>query len=487
MSHTVLIAGIFHETHSFVDDTTPLEGFQIRLGDELLDCTGDASPLGGALEYADSQGWQIIPTIDIRATPSGTVEDEVFDFWWSDFASRWDPDCDAVYLVLHGAMVCESHLDVEGELLRRLCALPGDHGKPVFGVYDLHTHFTPAMAEHADALVAYRENPHTDARESAVRAASLLARHFETGELPTTQLRTLPILWPPTGVGTADDPMRSLEARARELEEQNKDTIWAVNITAGFAFGDTPHTGASVQAIATADASKILDELQQLALTLKTEGEINDPPIEAIMPEIRKRVEGLTVLVEPSDNIGGGAPGDCTGCLRALVSHRIPDAAICLNDPEAVDALADCEPGDTRTLSLGGKGSRLDHGPVELEVQFVLRSDGRFELEDKQSHLASMVGDFCEMGPTAVVRHEGLTILLTSKRTAPFDLGQWHSQGVRIEDMNVVVVKAAVAHRAAYDPITARSFTVDTPGPCSSNLKRLPYKNLTQRRGDAEG
>ena len=98
-----------------------------------------------------------------------------------------------------------------------------------------------------------------------------------------------------------------------------------------------------------------------------------------------------------------------------------------------------------------------------------------------------MVGDFCEMGSTAVVRHEGLTILLTSKRTAPFDLGQWHSQGVRLKDLNVVVVKAGVAHRAAYDPITARSFTVDTPGPCSSNLKRLPYKNLTQRSRDAEG
>ena len=42
--------------------------------------------------------------------------------------------------------------------------------------------------------------------------------------------------------------------------------------------------------------------------------------------------------------------------------------------------------------------------------------------------------------------------------------------------------RAAVAHRAAYDPITARSFTVDTPGPCSSNLRRLPYKHL---RGSA--
>ena len=45
------------------------------------------------------------------------------------------------------------------------------------------------------------------------------------------------------------------------------------------------------------------------------------------------------------------------------------------------------------------------------------------------------------------------------------------------EKLNSIVVKAAVAHRAAYDPITARSFTMVTPGPCSSNLKRLPYKH----------
>ena len=61
--------------------------------------------------------------------------------------------------------------------------------------------------------------------------------------------------------------------------------------------------------------------------------------------------------------------------------------------------------------------------------------------------------------------------------TAPFDLGQWHSQGVAMENLNVVV-KAAVAHRAAYDLITARSFIADTPGPCSSNLKHLPYQHL---------
>ena len=88
-----------------------------------------------------------------------------------------------------------------------------------------------------------------------------------------------------------------------------------------------------------------------------------------------------------------------------------------------------------------------------------------------------MEGDYCDMGPCAVARHGGLTLLLTSIRIAPFDLGQRHSQVGAVEKLNVVVVKAAVAHRAAYDPITARSLTADTTGLCSSNLKRLPYQH----------
>ena len=91
-----------------------------------------------------------------------------------------------------------------------------------------------------------------------------------------------------------------------------------------------------------------------------------------------------------------------------------------------------------------------------------------------------MCGDFFDMGDCAVVRHAGVQILLTSNKTAPFDLGQWRSQGIEPEQLNVIVVKAAVAHRAAYDPIAARSFTVDTPGPCSSDLKRLPYEKIQQ-------
>jgi len=475
VSKRILIAGLFHETHTFVDDTTGLEDFEIRHGDQLLACAGDASPLGGVLEFAQQQNWKIIPALDCRATPSGTVTDEVMEKWWSDFRKTWQPDCDAIFLVLHGAMVCESFADVEGEVLGRIRTLPEAQEKPIFGAFDLHANFSPAMAKHADCLVAYRENPHTDARESGVRAAELLLRHFETGQLPKTTLRQLPVIWAPTGTASADDPMRSLEKCARKLEG---DGLWVINITAGFAFADTPNTGLSFQAISISDDDSALDELESITLGLREKGCRIDEPIENVMPKICKSVTGLTVLVEPADNIGGGAPGDCTGCLRALITHGIDNAGVCLNDPEAVRKLEEIEIGEQIVLPLGGKGSRLDQGPLDLKVKLLSCGSGRFELENKQSHLASMCGDFFEMGPCAVVQHGGVRILLTTNKTAPFDLGQWRSQEINPEELNVIVVKAAVAHRAAYDPIAARSFTVDTPGPCSSNLNQLPYRKV---------
>ena len=130
------------------------------------------------------------------------------------------------------------------------------------------------------------------------------------------------------------------------------------------------------------------------------------------------------------------------------------------------------------TLSLGGKGSPLSGGPLEIEVELVHCRDGKFALEDLNSHLASMCGSHWDMGPCAVVRHRGMRILLMTRNTPPWDLGQLRSQGIEPTECSVIAVKAAVAHRRAYDPIAKGSTTVDTPGPCSSNLKSFPYRKL---------
>ena len=470
----ILIAGLFHETHTFLDGLTPLSDFQIRRGEELWASKGDSSPLGGVLGLADEFGWHMLPTADYRAQPSATVADEVIEQFWNDIApASAKADFDAIYLVLHGAMVSQTLLDVEGEILRRLRTLTT---VPIFGVFDLHANFSPQMGALADCLVGYRENPHTDAREAGLIAARLLHRCLATGQRPRMQIQHPGLLWPPTGTGTATDPMLTLENRARQFEAA-EDSLWAMNIVAGFSFADTPDTGVSFVACTTADATPQLAALDQCARELTHLAQITDPPADEVLPQLKPLPTGLTVLVEPSDNIGGGAPGDGTGLLRALINQGISNAAICISDPESVSEL---EAG-ARKIKLGGKGSRLDAGPLELEVELIALNDGRFELEDKNSHLASMCGDVFDMGRCAVVKHAGLTILITSVKTPPFDLGQWHSQGIAVENLSVVAVKAAVAHRRAYDKIAARMLWVDTPGPCSSNLQTLPYRHL--RRG----
>jgi microcystin degradation protein MlrC len=466
----ILIAGLFHETHTFLDGLTTLADFQIRRGDEMLACKGDSSPLGGVLELADEYGWQIIPSADYRAQPSATVADDVIEQFWNDVAPAAEQGgYDAVYLVLHGAMASQTVLDVEGEILRRLRAITK---VPVFGVFDLHANFTPQMAALADCLVGYRENPHTDAREAGLIAARLLHRSLTTGGRPHMQLRQPGIIWPPTGTGTANDPMLTLERMAREFEA-GEESLWAMNIVAGFSFADTPDTGVSFVACTTGAAAPQLEALCTRAHELRQLGDVVDPPVDDVLATLKPQPEGLTVLVEPSDNIGGGAPGDGTGLLRAFIRHGISNAAVCINDPQAV---AELEAG-ARSIQLGGKGSRLDAGSLALEVELVSLNDGRFELEDKNSHLASMHGDFFDMGRCAVVTHAGITILITSVKTPPFDLGQWHSQGIAVEKLSVVGVKAAVAHRRAYDKIAARMLWVDTPGPCSSHLQSFPFKH----------
>jgi len=477
----ILFAGLFHETHTFLEGTTSLSDFQVLTGEEILRCRGDSSPMGGALESADEFGWEVIPAVDYRAAPSATVEGDVVESFWADLAGRAQLPLDGVYLVIHGAMVSQSDDDVEGEIMARLRWLLGPE-IPVFGVFDLHANFTQRMAEGANCLVAYRENPHTDGRAAAQIAARLLQRTLTTGSVPRQFWHHPPVMWPPTGTGTADDPMRSLEALARKLEAASSD-LWTVNVCAGFSFADTADTGVSFVISSVGgetEARAALVRLGALALVKRAEGNVTDPPVEEVFPKLNPLPPGLTVLVEPSDNIGGGAPGDGTGLLRALIARNIPNAAIAINDPEAVCTLSTIELGASTTLPIGGRGSRMDAGPVTLEVELVRLGPGLFELEDRQSHLASMAGDRFDMGPCAVVRHGGLTILLTSHKTPPFDLGQWRSQGIEPTSLSVIVVKAAVAHRRAYDPIAARMYWVDTPGPCTSNLRSLPYRRVSR-------
>jgi len=485
----VLVAGIFHETHSFTGGRTGLEGFTIHRGKEITARRGDASQIDGFLSVAEREGWEVVPSAIYTGGADATVDHAVFEQFWSEvepvLKKALAEGLDGVHLSLHGAMVTSECDDPEGELMARIRSLPGAEKLPMYCVGDLHGTLTPRMGALSDGMIFYRECPHTDQFDSAVRATELLARHLKSGVRPKHLVMVTPIVWPPTGTGTRDGPMRALEDAARRIEKTVPGVL-AANIVGGYAFSDVPYAGVAFSIITEGDeaaAQEALRELGQIAWDLREDGIPKQHDLDTVVREFKDSNykfggKGPLLLVEPSDNIGGGAPGDGTDVMRALLKYDIEKAGVAINDPQSVQALANVPIGGKITLPIGGKGSPLDPGPVTLEVELISRSDGVFELEDKNSHLVGSLGKIIRMGPCAVVRHRGLTILLSTRKLPPFDLGQWRSQGINPEELSIIGIKAAVGHRVVWGKIAVGEYTVNTSGPCTSDITRLPYTKL---------
>ena len=481
----VLLAGLMHETHCFIDEKTGMGGFVIHRGQALLNRRGDGSQVDGFLTVAERQGWNVIPTAAYTGGATGLVEHSVFETFWSEVKPQLtvaiDDGLDAIFLSLHGAMVTTESGDPDGELLARIRAIPGAEKLPIFGVYDLHATLTPKMGALSDGLVSYRECPHIDSYDSAVRAAELLDRCLRTGVWPRQYNQVSRVVWPPTGTGTRDGAMHALEDAARQMEKELPGVL-AVNIVGVYAYADTPDAGVSFGIITEGDeesARAALARLDAIAWEVRKEGIPFEHDLDKVVRDFVPSDAGPVLIVEPADNIGGGAPGDCTEVMRAFLKYDVAGAGVIMVDADAVKALQSVPIGGHATLPIGGKGWRLDPGPVTLDVELVSRSDGVFELEDRNSHIAGWLGTKLDiLGPCAVVRHRGLTILLTSAKLPPFDLAQWRSQGITPEKLKIIGVKAAVGHRSTYEPIASASFTVSTGGPCTADLTRLPYKHL---------
>jgi microcystin degradation protein MlrC len=483
----VLLAGLHHQTNTFVGGRTGLEDFEIARGEEILRGSAYAPYVAGVLEVAEGRGWEVLPVLDARAVPGPTIADAVVDLFWAEFRAVADTEVatggiDGVFLVLHGSAVSESLADVEGDVLRRIRSIGHLSDAPICGVMDPRANFTEAMARQSDGLIACRENPPTDMREATRDAALLLDGLMETLERPATVREHPPIMWPPSGAATDSEPMASLEARAREVEAELPDVL-ALNVLAGFPYADVPEAGVSFSAVTTGDlemARAGLRELNTIATARREESFRFEIPLEEAMLRLQGHDEGPVLIVEPSDAVEAGAPGDSTRVLRAFVEYGVPDAGVIINDPESVWALEDAAPGDLGEVVIGGKSSEAGAEPLPLQVEIVAKGDGRFVPEDGTNRTPYLFGGWVDMGPCCVVRYESVTVLLTSRRTPPFDLGQWRCQGVDPEDLFAIGVKAAVEHRPAYAPIAKASYAVDLPGPCPEDLRRLPFERVSR-------
>jgi microcystin degradation protein MlrC len=149
------------------------EAFGIARGTEVLTRFGDINELGGFVQALRT--WperpEIVGLVRLQAWPSGAAAAETFG-WLRDEvigALRAALPVDGVLLSLHGALVADGTLDVEGAILRECRALLGPD-IPLVATLDLHANVTDVMVRSADALYSTTP-PHTSTSPKLARAA----------------------------------------------------------------------------------------------------------------------------------------------------------------------------------------------------------------------------------------------------------------------------------------------------------------------------
>jgi microcystin degradation protein MlrC len=174
------------------------------------------------------------------------------------------------------------------------------------------------------------------------------------------------------------------------------------------------------------------------------------------------------------DNIGGGAPGDGTILLKALIDAGVKAAFVSLHDPAAVEAAEKAGKGKSVSLSMGGKGPKEAGAPIATKAKVVGLFDGKFS-ESEARH-----GGRTEysMGRTAVVELPGgQTVMLTTDRVAPFSLGQLTSCELDPKKFKAIVAKGVHAPVAAYRSVCPTMIRVNTPGIATADLTKLDYQH----------
>jgi microcystin degradation protein MlrC len=478
----IAVAGFMHESNTFAPLPADLARFRegsLTYGDAVIPIWQDAHhELGGFIEGAAKFGYDLVPVAMAWATPAGPVADEFYSHFTDTLTTGLRlARADGVLLALHGAMVTPTLPDADAETLRRVRRAIGPN-TPLAVTLDFHGNVAPGMADTANALVGYQTYPHVDQRQRGVVAADILTRMVRGEVRAVSHVAKPPMLLNLLGQDTARPPMSDLMAQARAAEK--RPGVLSVSLMAGFPYADVPDMGASVIAVTDGDkalAKAVADELAAAMWAVRDELNVVPPQPEEAVRRALACPKLPALLIDLGDNIGGGSAGDGTVLLAELLRQHAKGFVVVIHAPGAVAQAKDAGVGGRVEVKVGGSTGDI-HGPP-VTVRGLVRSlhDGRW-LEVEARHGGRRQND---QGHTAVIDlADGNLLVVNTLRTPPFSLGQLTSLGIDPRHMAVIVVKAAVAYKAAYAPVGGTVIEVDTPGLTAINASRFEYKRIAR-------
>jgi microcystin degradation protein MlrC len=476
----VLIANLAQETCSFVASRHTLEDFRryyLYTGEEMLQrLRGGGMEIAGIIQAAEEAGVELVPTLACYGGTGGPVATEAYTRLRDDIlaeARRQADRVDGAILALHGAMLTEDLDDPEGDLIARLREILGAE-KPIVCSLDLHAHVTDLLVKQATALVAYHTHPHVDIAETGYRAMTLMARVLRGEVRPVVAHRKLPMLAPAEQHNTSRPPMAPIMQAV--LAAEREPGMLAAAIFPVQSCLDIPDLGLSVVAVADGNlalAQEKADELVEMAWRARREFLHDRTPVPEALRIAREIAGGPIVLADSSDGTAGGAEGDSTVLLRALLESPVLGPCLLLiTDPEAAARCAAAGVGQEITLEVGGKLTPAFFQPVRVTGRVRTLSDGKFQMKNPVLP--------ADRGLTAVLQTGDLFIVLSQKPVYTWDEECYRSVGLFPREAKLVQVKSPGGFRPVYEPFAKAIVELDAPGPTDSNLKRLPFRRVTR-------
>lgn len=476
--YRVLVCEYHQESNTFNPIVSPLEKFTSGLdyeGEKIFNARMSIrSNVHGAVDAITAAGGEAIPTVFLTAGSGGRMADSILHLACERMRCYIETvgDFDGVYVDLHGATCTETVDDASGEFLRFVRELIGD--KPMTASCDLHANITKQMLTMSDGLCGYQTYPHVDQYETGHRAATLLMKLL-AGEKFSTATVSVPMLIPPSGYTTMEEPFKSIIARGKAMVEAGRlmdFTVFAVQ-----PWLDIPEIASTAMTVGKdADVAKACaEELAQMLFDARDASQPELYSVDAIIDIAEANTSGKPVIVcDSADSPNGGAVGDSpVVAMRLLERGSNLRAAMFIKDPEAVKQAFALGVGGEAEFAVGAGYTPGMPGPLKAVGKVRSLHDGYFTLEGPASR-----GALGYIGRAAVVSFGNVDILICETPAKSGDPQLFRHFGIEPTLYDLVVVKANTSFRVPYSKISDLIYVSDTPGAGASNMHQFQWQNL---------
>lgn len=474
----IAAAEIGQETDTFSPLDTTLELFEshgLFHGSDVVEMVKGEGMLGAFLDLLDDQEdtIELFPIIRAWAGAGGWITTETLEYFEECLVKALEKalPLDGFFFAQHGAAASHKDDDVEGYLLEAVRKVIGPD-VPIVMPLDHHANITERMVRHSDLIVGHRTQPH-DPYDTGRIAAELSFPIFRGDIKPSVGFTKIPMITQQDQFLTSGGPMKAWFDSARSLEDQGR--VLTASPFPMQPWLDVREGGWAAVVYTDGDpaaAQEMADDLGDQAWSLRDRfwESARLPAPDAVRSAVEEP-EGLIILSDTGDSVYGGAPGDSTHILEALLAAELPNLAfVPIYDPEARARAADAGIGADITVEVGGKVDSIFSKPVEVAGRVAALSKGLEVWVERRG--------FSDLGPTALLAIGNVRLVLQSHRS--FAVNQpilYTHLGLDIEEAKMVVVKTA-SNFQFFDRWTKRIIRVDSPGTTQSDLKAFTWTRL---------